>query len=338
MMRLLPLSFLFFLFQDVTDAFTATTMKRSMQVKSLTRREMKWGARGRARNRNRDKDALVMMPSGTPMVPYQPPGSDYAQFVDIYSRLYRERIMLLGNFIDQKEANQIISILLYLREEDPHKKITLYFNCPGAELRPALAVYDAIMQCKQDCDISTLNLGLATGMAAMLCGAGTKGMRFAMPNARFLLQRVGMEQPFQGQASDIALEVANVKKNNDNMERELAMMTGRSIPEVHKDMKRDFYLSSDEAVIYGLIDHVLVPKIKGIQEPIRYQRDPWTGRQVPVYEEQNVDLGVFEGDEEQRYQNQKGGGFGGNTNSPNGIPGEKDDDDDDDYWEKRISK
>ena len=263
----------------------------------------------------------------TPMVPYQPPGSDYAQFVDIYSRFYRERIMFVTNFIDQKEANQIISILLYLRKEDANKKITLYFNCPGAELRPALAVYDAIQQCKQDCEIATLNLGLATGMASLLCGAGTKGLRTAMPNARFLLQRVGMEKPFQGQASDIGLEVANVKKSNDNMERELSRMTGRSVPEVHADMKRDFYLSSDEAVVYGLIDHVLIPKVKGIIEPIKYKRDPWTGKQVPVFEEENVDIGVFEG-EEQRYQNQKGGGFGGNT-KPNGLPNDSKDDDDD---------
>ena len=202
----------------------------------------------------------------------------------------------------------------------------------------ALAVYDAIQQCKMDCEIATLNLGLATGMASLLCGAGTKGLRTAMPNARFLLQRVGMEQPFQGQASDIGNEVRNVKLSNDNMERELAMMTGRSIPEVREDMKRDFYLSSEEAVRYGLIDHVLIPKVKGIVDPIKYKRDPWTGKQVPVFEEENVDLGVFESGDDQKYQSQKGGGFGGNSNgAPNGIPGEKKDDDGDDYWEKRIS-
>lgn len=240
--------------------------------------------------------------------------------------------MLLGKFIDQQEANQIISILLYLKKEDPEKKITLYFNCPGAELRPALAVYDTIMQCKESCDISTLNLGLATGMASLLCGCGTKGMRSAMPNARFLLQRVGLEQPFQGQASDIGLEVSSMKKSNDNMERELAKMTGRSVTEVRNDMRRDFYLSSDEAVTYGLIDRVLVPNNKAV-ENVEYKRDPWTGRAIPVTDDRDVDLGNFEGGEDQRYQDRKGGGFGGKGGST--LP--NDDDDDEDYWEKRIA-
>jgi len=317
-------------------SFTHLTMMKHMATGGRTKGQTTmWGQKRTGRNRNRDGKTLVMMPQGTPMVPWQPPGSDYAQFVDIYSRLYRERIMLIGKFIDQQEANQIISILLYLKKEDPDKKITLYFNCPGAELRPALAVYDTIMQCKETCDISTLNLGLATGMASLLCGCGTKGMRAAMPNSRFLLQRVGLERPFQGQASDIGLEVSNMKKSNDNMERELAKMTGRSVTEVRNDMKRDFYLSSDEAVTYGLIDHVLVPKTKGT-EIVEYKRDPWTGRAIPVTDDRDVDLGNFEGTEEQRYQDQKGGGFGGKGGStlPNGDDGN---DDDDDYWEKRIS-
>lgn len=243
------------------------------------------------------------------MVPYQPPGAEYAQFIDIYSRFYRERIMLIGNFIDEEAANNIISILLYLRKEDPDKKITLYFNVPGALLRPALAVYDIICQCRETCEISTLNLGMATGMGAFLCAAGTKGMRCSMPNARFLLQRTGMDNVYQGQASDIGLEVQNVKKWNDRMEAELAKMTGQTLTKIRRDMKRDFYLGSEEAVAYGLIDHVVIPdSAKGIKE-VRWERDPWTGEKI-LFGEKEVGLGVFEGDDVQRYQDQQGGGWG----------------------------
>jgi len=234
---------------------------------------------------------------------------EYAQWVDIYSRLYRDRIMLIGRFIDEEAANQIISTILYLRKDNKEGKITLYFNIPGALFRPALAVYDLICQCRDDCEVSTLNLGLSTGMGALLCGAGTKGKRFSMPNARFLLQRTGIEKTFQGQASDIGLEVSNIKKMNDRMEYELAKMTGQPISKIRKDMQRDFYLSSDEAVTYGLIDHVLLPQVKGYK-PLVYERDPWTGEKVLV-QEPEPDLGRFEGVDEQRYQNQGNtGGWG----------------------------
>lgn len=119
--------------------------------------------------------------------------------------------MMIGRYIDEEYANEIISIILYLRKEDPKGPISLYFNVPGAVFRPALAVYDVIQQTKEMCEISTVNLGLCTGMGALLCGSGTKGKRSAMPNSRFLLQRTGMDTPFQGQASDIGLEVKNVK-------------------------------------------------------------------------------------------------------------------------------
>ena len=96
--------------------------------------------------------------------------------------MYRDRIMFISKFIDENAANEIISIILYLRKEDPNGEITLYFNVPGAELRPALAVYDLLQQTKQNCQVNTVNLGLCAGMGAFLCGAGTKGRRCAMPN------------------------------------------------------------------------------------------------------------------------------------------------------------
>jgi len=303
-----------FLFLGVTSAFTATTHSKHRAVGGFSSSShrlhaSKLGARGARAN---NKNALVMMPSGTPMVPYQPPGQEYAQFVDIYSRLYRDRIMLIGNYIDEQAANNIISILLYLRKENPEGKITLYFNVPGADLRPAMAVYDILCQHREDCEISTLNLGMATGMGAFLCGAGTKGKRGSMPNARFLLQRTGLEKVFRGQASDIGLEVQSMKKANDRMEMELAKMTGQPVSKIREDLKRDFYLSSEEAVAYGLIDYVLIPDDAKRFREVQYERDPWTGEKI-VVPEKEVGLGVFEGDEEQRYQGQGGDGWGKGT-------------------------
>lgn len=222
--------------------------------------------------------------------------------------------MMIGKYIDEETANNIISIMLYLRKEDPKGDIRLYFNVPGAQLRPALAVYDLIEQTKENCEIETVNLGLCTGMGAFLCGAGTKGKRNAMPNARFLLQRTGLDRPFRGQASDIGLEVKNVKTWNDRMEAELSKMTGQPLSRIQQDLKRDFYLSSDEAVRYGLIDQVLLPsKLR------RAERG------------KEVDLGAFEGDEEQRYQRQEntGAGWGSQQRPSTGEPSRKQDSDDD---------
>ena len=251
----------------------------------------------------------IKMPSQTPMFPYKAPGSQYAQFIDMYSAMYRDRTMLIGKYIDEAAANEIISIILYLRKEDPKGPISLYFNVPGAVLRPALAVYDVLLQTRDMCEISTVNLGLCTGMGALLCGAGTKGKRSAMPNARFLLSRTGMDKPFQGQASDIALEVKNIKILNAKIEEELSKMTGQPVSKIQKDLKRDFYLSSDEAVQYGLIDQVLLPTPNK-----RAARG------------QVVDLGSFEGEDTQRYQNQQDqGGWGSRQQRE---PEKKKDDDD----------
>lgn len=245
------------------------------------------------------------------------PGSDYAQFIDIYSRMFRDRILFIGKYIDENAANEIISIMLYLRKEDSTGDITLYFNVPGADLRPALAVYDLIEQTRQNCEITTVNLGLCAGMGAFLAGSGTKGKRCAMPNSRFLLHRTGMDQPFQGQASDIALEVANIKAMNDKMEKELMKMTGQTSERVLADMKRDFYLSSDEAVRYGLIDKVLLPAKK---------KRTTTG--------QYADFGTFEGEDVQKYQDENSAGFGSKKDVADRSRGKAGDDD----YEPPITK
>ena len=239
--------------------------------------------------------------------------------MDINAAMYRDRTVMLNKFIDEETANEFIAIMLYLRKEDPRQAISLYFNVPGGLLRPSLAIYDLIQNTKENCKIETVNLALCAGMGAMLCSAGTKGARSAMPNSRFLLQRTGMDEVFRGQATDIALEVKNVKKWNDRMEEELAMLTGQELERIQQDLSRDFYLSSDEAVRYGLIDQVLLPAPR-----------------KRAFGAQEADLGAFEGRDEQKYQGQQEaqqqGGWGSRP-PPNG--GDRRDDDDE---EPKIMK
>eukprot|EP00537_Pseudo-nitzschia_pungens_P010757 CAMPEP_0172383096 /NCGR_PEP_ID=MMETSP1061-20121228/1030_1 /TAXON_ID=37318 /ORGANISM="Pseudo-nitzschia pungens, Strain cf. pungens" /LENGTH=349 /DNA_ID=CAMNT_0013111235 /DNA_START=178 /DNA_END=1227 /DNA_ORIENTATION=+ len=260
----------------------------------------------------------IRMPSTTPMVPWKPPNSDRAQMVDINSAMYRDGTLMISRFIDEEAANEIIAILLWMRSETDIPSISLYFNVPGGLLRPALAIYDLIQQTKeQGVEIETCNLGLCTGMGSFLCAAGTKGMRRAMPNSRFLLQRMGLDKPVRGQATDIVLEVKNIKLWNDRCEEELSKLTGQPLDRIQNDLKRDFYLSADEAVRYGLIDEVLLPA------PARRAAS-----------KEFAALGAFEGEEEQKYQGREsseGGGWGSQQNPntpPNGGGGNDDDDDD----------
>ena len=169
--------------------------------------------------RTSPRSSIVLGPQSVPQVPYSPPGAEQGQhmYVDIYQALYRDRIMLVGNFLDEEQANSLIALLLFMRFEDPRKPISIYFNVPGALMKPCLAVYDTLRTL--ECPVTTVNLGLATGMGAFLCGAGTKGMRYALPNARFLMQRTGLDDPYQGQASDIGLMVRENLRDNDRMAR-----------------------------------------------------------------------------------------------------------------------
>jgi ATP-dependent Clp protease protease subunit len=227
-----------------------------------------------------------MMPTQEPMVPYRAPGSSYDQFIGLKSRQLRDRKLWIARYIDDEASNSIISSLLYLQSESDKEDIKLYLNIPGANLRPALAIYDAISELKADgVKIATTNIALCAGMGALIAGAGTKGMRYSLPNARFLLQKTGMDQVFRGQATDIALEVRNIKKWNEKMNGEISRVTGQSLERIENDLKRDFYLSSEEAVRYGLIDEVLLPM---------------PGKRTPPSDV--VDLGSFQSGNEQKYQ------------------------------------
>merc|ERR1719223_2350157 len=176
------------------------------------------------RSRNRSSNTITMMPIGVPKVAYRVPGSPQADWVDIYNRLYRERIIFLGQEIDDELANQIIGVLLYLDSEDNSKPIYLYINCPGGSVISCLAIFDCINHIKSD--VITINLGLAASMASFIMAAGTKGKRLALPNSRIMIH-----QPMggaQGQAEDIKVEAAQIMRIRDNLVKMYSMMTGQT--------------------------------------------------------------------------------------------------------------
>ena len=172
---------------------------------------------------------------------------------DIYSRLLRERIIFLGTPVDDQMANSIVAQLLYLDSEDPDKDIQLYINSPGGSVYAGLAIYDTMKQIRPD--IVTICFGLAASMGAFLLSGGTKGKRMALPSSRIMIH-----QPLggaQGQAVDIAIqaqEILYIKKRLNNM---LSEHTGKPFDTIAADTERDFFMSSKEAVEYGLIDKVI---------------------------------------------------------------------------------
>jgi len=171
---------------------------------------------------------------------------------DIYSRLLKDRIVMLGTAIDDIVANTIIAQLLFLEAEDPEKEIFLYINSPGGLVTAGLAIYDTIQYIKPD--VSTICIGQAASMGAILLAAGAQGKRYALPNARIMLH-----QPlggFQGQASDIAIHAQEIIRLKDRLNTILSKHTGKSLKQIKKDTDRDFFMSSEEALKYGIIDKV----------------------------------------------------------------------------------
>ena len=175
---------------------------------------------------------------------------------DIYSRLLRERIVFLAGPIDDHVANIVIAQLLFLEAEDPKKDIMLYINSPGGSVTAGLAIYDTMEHIKPD--VSTICVGIAASMGAVLLSSGKKGKRFVLPNAEVMIHQVmgGVE----GQASDIEINAKHILKTKDNLNKILAKNTGKAASEIEKDSDRDRYMSADEAKKYGLIDHVMHPK------------------------------------------------------------------------------
>ena len=182
---------------------------------------------------------------------------------DIYSRLLKDRIVFLGTAIDDNVANVVVAQMLYLEAEDPDKEIFFYLNSPGGHVSSGMAIYDTMQYIKPA--ISTVCMGQAASMAAILLAAGEKGKRFALPNARILIH-----QPlggFQGQATDIDIQAREILRLKDDLNKILAELTGQQLEKVKNDTERDYFMTSQQAKEYGLIDEIVIrkPALSGVK-------------------------------------------------------------------------
>ena len=176
---------------------------------------------------------------------------------DIYSRLLRERIIFLVGEVNDQTANLVVAQMLFLEADNPDKDIAFYINSPGGSVTAGMSIYDTMNFIK--CDVSTMCIGQACSMGSFLLSAGSKGKRFALPNSRIMIH-----QPlggFRGQASDIEIHAKNILFMKRKLNELLAAHTGRTLAEIERDTDRDNFMSSDEAVEYGLIDSVSVNRV-----------------------------------------------------------------------------
>ncbi len=175
---------------------------------------------------------------------------------DIYSRLLKDRIVLIGGAIDDHVANLIIAQMLFLEAEDPEKDIQMYINSPGGVVTAGMAIYDTMQYVK--CPVSTICVGQAASMGAFLLAAGSKGKRFATPNARIMIH-----QPMggaQGQATDIDIQAREILRMKDVLNQLLSKHTGQTLDKVSLDTDRDYFMSAEESKDYGIIDEVFQPR------------------------------------------------------------------------------
>ncbi|WP_457641929.1 ATP-dependent Clp endopeptidase proteolytic subunit ClpP [Persephonella sp.] len=197
------------------------------------------------------KDLDKIVSQLVPIVIEQTPRGERAY--DIFSRLLKDRIILLGFPVDDHIANLVIAQLLFLESEDPDKDIYMYINSPGGVVTSGLAIYDTMKYIKPD--VVTICMGQAASMGAFLLSAGTKGKRYALPSARIMIH-----QPlggFQGQATDIEIHAREILRLKKYLNEKLAEHTGQPIEKIEQDTERDFFMSAQEAVEYGLIDKVI---------------------------------------------------------------------------------
>lgn len=172
---------------------------------------------------------------------------------DIFSRLLKDRIVMLSGEVNDDSANLVIAQLLFLESEDPDKDIYLYINSPGGSVTAGMAIYDTMNYIKSD--VSTICMGLAASMGAFLLSSGAKGKRFALPNAEIMIH-----QPlggFQGQATDIDIHAKRILKTKEKLNKILSENTGKSLEQIAQDVERDYFLDGDEAAEYGLVDKVI---------------------------------------------------------------------------------
>ena len=172
---------------------------------------------------------------------------------DIYSRLLKDRIIFLGEEVNEVTASLTVAQLLFLEAEDPDKDINLYINSPGGSVTVGMAIYDTMQYIK--CDVSTICLGMAASMGAFLLAGGTKGKRYALPNAEIMIHQPSGGA--QGQATEISIAAEHILRTRKKMNEILAANTGRSYEEIARDTERDNYMTAQEALAYGLIDSVI---------------------------------------------------------------------------------
>ncbi|KAL6181940.1 hypothetical protein ACLB2K_048587 [Fragaria x ananassa] len=209
----------------------------------------------RTGNHRSSRAQVRMMPIGTPKVPYRTPGEGGWQWVDLWNALYRERVIFIGQNIDEEFSNQILATMLYLDTIDSSKRLYMYINGPGGDLTPSMAIYDTMQSLKSP--VGTHCVGYAYNLAAFLLAAGEKGNRFAMP-----LSRIALQSPAgaaRGQADDIRNEANELLRIRDYLFNELAEKTGQPIEKINKDLSRMKRFNAQEALEYGLIDRVVRP-------------------------------------------------------------------------------
>ena len=172
---------------------------------------------------------------------------------DIYSRLLKERIIFLGEEVNNVTANLIVAQLLFLESEDPNKDISFYINSPGGSISDGMAIYDTMKYIK--CDVSTICIGMAASMGAFLLSGGTKGKRYALPNAEIMIHQPSGGS--QGQATDMKIVAEYILKTKARMNRLMAEHTGQPVEKVEADTERDNWMTAEEAKAYGLIDEII---------------------------------------------------------------------------------
>ncbi len=172
---------------------------------------------------------------------------------DIYSRLLKDRIIFLGSAIDDQVANSVVAQLLFLAAEDPDKEISMYINSPGGSVSSAFAMYDTMRYIKPE--VHTICMGMAASAGAFLLLAGTKGKRFALPSSEIMIHQPSGGA--QGQASDIAITAQKILRTRDKLNRIFADRTGQRLERIEKDMERDYYMTAEEALEYGVIDQII---------------------------------------------------------------------------------
>ena len=184
------------------------------------------------------------------------------RFFDIYSRLLNERIIFLGTPIDDQVANLVIAQLIHLESEDTDKDISVYINSPGGQVYSGLAIYDTMQFIKPD--IQTICVGIAMSMGAVILAGGTEGKRLALPNAKILIHQVS--GGFQGQATDIEIQARETIALKRRLEEILALHPGRAMEQVSRDLERDYFMTSQEAEEYGILDNVIAHRVPAAPE------------------------------------------------------------------------